>query len=61
MPGDNDTEVCTIVKERSYEHAKSQFVEKHQDVQCDCMPDCFSIEYEVDVSQQGPYQDVIYV
>lgn len=59
--GDNTTKVCTIVREQEYEDAKSQFVDKQQDGQCDCKPDCFSIEYECDVSEQGQYADVIYV
>lgn len=48
---DENTKVCTIAQNPCYTNAKQEFSTKVLVKKCNCLPDCFSITYNVEISQ----------
>lgn len=48
--GDNTTKPCSILKYTCYEEAEMKFISQ-QCCDCDCLPECVSLEYAVDMSK----------
>lgn len=50
IQGDNTTKPCSILKYTCYEEAEMKFISQ-QCCDCDCLPECVSLEYAVDMSK----------
>lgn len=49
--GDRNTRVCTVAEIQCYVDADSTFYENLSVKQCNCLPDCFTITYDLEISQ----------
>lgn len=55
VSGDKNTEVCSMGDIRCYINAEDKFSKELIVQQCNCLPDCFSISYDVEISQAKTY------
>lgn len=56
--GNKDTNVCSMVDIRCYTDAHDRFTKELLIRKCDCLPDCTSVTYDVEIAQgQSRYSD----
>ncbi|XP_055303176.1 pickpocket protein 28-like [Sitodiplosis mosellana] len=55
MPRIKGTKVCTIVDNKCYINAADEFSKNLLVKNCDCLPDCTAITYDVEISQAQKY------